>query len=154
MSDEYYSASADTKLYIGTATAIAGQTLPADGSDSFTEVPLLGTITPPAKEQSAGSFYVLNDNNPRAVGGRAQEKNVPGNLVLDRSEVIHLNMSADADVAGGRKRNWRIVYPDGAIDKFKGFITQFNKTELDASKEGEPHRVDFNIRVDGAVTEA
>jgi hypothetical protein len=154
MSEEYYSASADATLYIGTATALAGETLPADGADTFTEVPLLGTITPPPKEQTAGSFYVLNDNNPRAVGGRAQLKECPGNLVVDHSEAVHNAMSADADIAGARKRNWRLVYPDGHTLSFKGFVYKWVETAFDAGQDATAHRADFTIRVDGAVTES
>jgi hypothetical protein len=151
MPDQYYSASATAKLYIGTSTTTP---LPAPGADTFTEVPLVGTITPPPKEQSAASFYILNDNNPRSVGGRAQEKIVESNLVIDRSEAVHNLISADADVAGGRKRNWRIVYPDGHILNFKGFVTRWIESQLDASQDATPHRADFTIRVDGAVTES
>lgn len=151
MSNEYYGASSDAFLRIGTATSTP---LPAPGADTFTEVPLVGTITPPPKEQSASSFYVLNDNNPRSVGGRVQEKVVEGNLVIDRSEATHNSMAADVEVAGGQKRNWQIIYPDGTQLDFVGFVTRWVESPLDASQDATPHRADFTIRVDGAVTQS
>lgn len=152
MPEQYYSGSDDAKLYMGTSTSTP---LPLPGADTFSEVPLTGTITPPPNEISAGSFRILNDNASRSVGGRTQEQVVEGNLVVDHSEAVHTAMRAAAKVAGGQKRNWRIVYPDNHQLDFKGFVTRWVEASFDAEQDPPvPHRADFTIRVDGAVTES
>src|SRR5688572_16136359 len=105
----YYGTSVDAFLYMGSSTA---NPLPAPASDSFTVVPLLGRITPPPHEITKATFNVLNDNNKRAVGGKKADQIVEGDVVLDWTEAVHQAMYNDMQVAGGQKRNWRIVYPD------------------------------------------
>ncbi len=149
----YYSSNTGAKLYIGTSTSVP---LPAPGSDTFTEVPLLGSVTPPAYEQSTASFRVQNDANPRSVGGTIGEQSVPGNIVCEWSDSpVHTNMKNDAKVAGGRKRNWRIVYPDASTRQldFVGFISNWAEAAFDAGEDAVEHRADFTITVDGAITE-
>jgi len=151
MSDAYYSANVGAKLFMGASTATP---LPAPGSDSFTEVPLLGSVTPPANELSTGFFNILNDANRRSVGGKLNDRTVPFNVVADWTETVHQNMEADSIVAGGRKRNWYILYPDANArrDDFVGFISQWTKTAFDAGEDAVEHRIDGVITVDGAVT--
>lgn len=149
MSNSYYSASLGAKLFIGTSTATP---LPAVGSDSFTEVPLLGSVKPPVNQLSVGFFNILNDANRRSVGGKLGDRSVPGNVVADWTEVVHQNMEADS--LAQRKRNWYILYPDSGArrDDFVGFVSKWEKSEFNAGDESVEHRVDFEISVDGAVT--
>ena len=79
----YYGSNVGAVLYIGTSTATP---LPAPGSDTFTEVPLLGSVTPPANELSTAFFNVQNDADRRSVGGTLGDRTVPGNVVLDWTE--------------------------------------------------------------------
>lgn len=151
MSEAFYSASAGAKLYMGASTA---STLPAPGSDTFTEVPLLGTITPPPKEIGVGGFNILNDTNKRAVGGKKADQVCEGDLVIDWTEAVHVAMAADLDVAGGQKRNWRIVYPDSGNRQldFVGFLSKWTEEQFDASQDAKEHRAAFAIAVSGAIT--
>lgn len=147
----YYGANVDAKLYIGASTATP---LPAPGADSFTEVPLVGSITPPANILSTAFFNVLNDSDRRSVGGKLGDRTTPGNIVLDWTETAHTNMYADSIVAGGQKRNWRIVYPD-ANDRqldFVGFVSEWTEEAFDAGEDAKEHRANFVITIDGAVT--
>lgn len=146
----YYSASAAGTLLIGAATSAV---LPAPGADQFSEVGWLRTIQPPPTEQSAGSFRVLNNNHSHAVGGRQVEQEYTGTVVVDRADVGFV-MRADAKVAGGRRRNYRVVYPDGAIEDFVGFCRRYAPGPLNADEEGTPHEAEFAIRVDGEITES
>jgi hypothetical protein len=147
----YYGANVNAKLYIGASTATP---LPAPGSDTFTEVPLLGSVTPPANELSAAFFNVQNDGNRRSVGGTLGDRTAPGNIVIDWTETPHTNMYADSIVAGGRKRNWRIVYPDANARQldFVGFVSSWAEQAFDAGEDAVEHRADFTITVDGAIT--
>lgn len=147
----YYGANVNAKLYIGTSTAT---TLPAPGSDTFTEVPLLGSITPPPNELTTAFFNILNDANRRSVGGKLNDRTCDGNVVIDWTEAVHTSMYADSIVAGGRKRNWRIVYPDAnnrQLD-FVAFISNWAEEAFDAGEDAKEHRANFTLTVDGAVT--
>jgi hypothetical protein len=147
----YYGANVNAFLYIGASTAT---TLPAPGSDSFTEVPLLGSITPPANELTTAFFNVLNDANRRSVGGKLNDRICEGSLVIDWTLTPHTNMYADSIVAGGQKRNWRIVYPD-ANDRqldFVAFVSNWTEEAFDAGEDAKEHRATFTLTVDGAVT--
>jgi hypothetical protein len=151
MSNAYYSASAGAKLYIGTSVAAV---LPAFGSDTFTEVPLTGTISPPKHEISAGFFSVLNDIVKRSVGGKKADQSCDGNLVIDWTEAVHLSMYADMQVAGGQKRNWRIIYPDSGNRQldFKAFLSKWDEEQFDAGQDAKEHRASFTLTIDGAIT--
>jgi hypothetical protein len=149
MSDAYYGANTGALLYMGTSTATP---LPAPGSDTFTEVPLVGSITPPPNEQSTGFFNVLNDANRRSVGGKLNDRLVEGDLVIDWTESVHVAMHNDS--LAEQKRNWRIVYPDsgGRQLDFVGFVSKWAEEAFSASDEAKEHRASYTITVDGAIT--
>jgi len=146
-----YGANVSAKLYMGASTA---STLPAPGSDTFTEVPLLGSITPPANVISVGFFNVLNDADRRSIGGKLGDRTVPGNLVIDWTQTVHTNMYADSIVAGGRKRNWYIEYPDANNRRldFVAFVSEWTEEAFDAGEDAKEHRASFVLTVDGDVT--
>lgn len=149
----YYAASAEATLQIGTATGANSAALPAPGSDVFQEVGLLRSLQPPAVEQTAGSFRILNDNNPRSTGGRQVDQEYTGVVAIDRADA-GFAMRADAKVSGGRYRNYRVIYPDGAIEDFKGFCRRYAPTALNADEETAPHEAEFAVRVDGEIAES
>lgn len=154
----YYGANVNAKLYIGTSTA---STLPAPGSDTFTEIPLLGSITPPGNELTTAFFNILNDANRRSVGGKLNDRTCEGGVVLDWANAatvsgttVHQVMYNDSIVAGGQKRNYRIIYPDAnnrQLD-FVAFISTFTEEAFDAGEDAKEHRANFTLTVDGAVT--
>jgi hypothetical protein len=151
MSDQYYSAAAGARLLMGASTATP---LPAPGSDTFTEVPLLGTIGTPNHEIGSAFFNVLNDTNKRSVGGKKADQLLEGDVVVDWTEPVHTTMYADLQVAGGQKRNWRIVYPDSGARQldFKAFLSKWQEEPFDASQDAKEHRAAFTLTLDGAIT--
>lgn len=151
MSNAYYAANVNAFLYIGTSTAT---TLPAPGADSFTVVPLLGSIGPPGNELSTAFFSILNDASKRSVGGKLNDRSCEGSVVVDWTEAVHVSMYADSIVAGGRKRNWRIVYPDSNTRQldFVAFISNWTEEPFDAGDDAKEHRAAFTLSVDGTVT--
>jgi hypothetical protein len=151
MSNAYYAANVNAFLYIGTSTATP---LPAPGADSFTVVPLLGSVTPPANELTTAFFSILNDANKRSVGGKLSDRVCEGSVIVDWTEAVHNNMYADSIIAGGRKRNWRIVYPDSNTRQldFVAFISNWAEEQFDAGEDAKEHRASFTLTVDGAVT--
>lgn len=147
----FYGANVSAFLYIGASTATS---LPAAGADTFTEVPLVGSITPPSNTISVGFFNVLNDADRRSVGGKLGDRTVPGSLVVDWTQTPHTNMYADSLVAGAQKRNWRIVYPDAnnrQLD-FVAFVSEWTEEAFDAGEDAKEHRVNFVLTVDGDIT--
>jgi hypothetical protein len=147
----FYGANVDAFLYVGASTAAS---LPAPGADTFTEVALLGSITPPANSLSVGFFNVLNDADRRSVGGKLGDRTVPGNVVVDWTNSTHQNLYADSIVAGGQKRNYRIVYPDANARQldFVAFISEWTEEAFDAGEDAKEHRASFVLTVDGDIT--
>lgn len=147
----YYGANVNAKLYMGASTAT---TLPAPGADTFSQVTLLGSITPPPNVLTNAFFSVQDDGNRRSVGGRLSDQTSEGNLVIDWTTTPHQNMYADSKVAGGQKRNWRIVYPDSNTRQldFVAFISEWTEEPFDAGEDAKEHRANFVLTIDGAVT--
>lgn len=154
----FYGANVNAKLYIGASTAAS---LPAPGSDTFTEVPLLGSVTPPANELTVAQFSILNDANRRSVGGKLNDRTCEGSLVIDWAHAstvggvsVHVAMYNDSIVAGGQKRNFRIVYPDPNLRQldFVAFVSNWAEEAFDAGEDAKEHRSNFTLTVDGAVT--
>lgn len=150
----YHSNNVDCLLYIGTASATSSSGLPADASDTFTEVGMTGKIKLPTYERSVGRFNVLNDANKRSVGGKLSDQNISGDVVLGQNdgEATHDTMFADASSTTAVYRNWRVVTPVGETHKAQGFLSLWDRSEYDSSTDATEVRCNFNIAVDGAVT--
>lgn len=146
----YYTQNVDAKLFMGSSTA---DPLPAPGSDTFTEVPLVQIITPPIWEQSVGTFNVLNDANKRSVGGKLADQVVEGTIVRDSTEATHTAIFSDVKVVGGQKRNWYTEWPDGLREDFVGFMSRLAPASFDATGDAQPHVFEYRISVDGEVTQ-
>jgi hypothetical protein len=145
----YYGQNVDALLFMGAST---DDPLPSAASDTFTEVPLTQVITPPTWEKSVGFFNVTNDGNKRSIGGKLAEQVIEGNIVIDREQQVHLDMFADVNVSGNRKRNWRITYPDGWTLDFVGFMSRWQEEAFDATGDAKEHIASYRISVDGEVT--
>lgn len=147
----YYGANVLAFLKMGASIA---DPLPAPGSDTFTDVPLLGSVTPPPNELTTAFFNVQNDGARRSVGGKLGDQVSEGNVVIDWTQTVHQNMYADSKVAGGRKRNWQIIYPDanGRQLDFVGFISAWSEEPFDAGEDAKEHRANFTLTIDGVIT--
>lgn len=146
-----YAKSTGAKLYIGASTA---SSLPAPGSDTFTELSANVNFTPPNNEIATKPYRVLNDTALHSVGGSKADQKVPFTIVLDWANTQHQNLEADINVIGGQKRNYRIVYPDAGTRQydFVAMLTKFNPDQFDAEAQGEPHKAQCELTVDGNIT--
>jgi len=151
MTEAFYGSNTGAFLYMGASTA---STLPAPGSDTFTQVPLVGTITPPPNVLSSGFFNVLNDAVRRVIGGKLGDRVVDGDLVIDWTATEHSNMYADSIIAGGRKRNWYIIYPDSGNRRldFVAFVSKWTEESFNSSNDAKEHRASYTLAVNGAIT--
>jgi hypothetical protein len=143
----YFSKSSNCLLYMGTSVAT---TLPAVGADTMRVVPLLGAITPAPNTLSVAFFNILNDVLRRSIGGKLQDKSWEGNFVVDDAQQVHNDFINDSKVAGGQKRNWKILYPNGRIVTFVGFVSNYAEDQLEASDTPDVFRASFTITQDGA----
>lgn len=144
----FYGANVGAKLFMGTATS---DPLPAFLSDTYTEVPLTGTITPPPKTLSTAFFNITNDAERRSLGGSKGDKVLEGTLVIDWDEAVHVQMHDDADTAGGVKRNWYWLYPTGRKEYSQGFLSNWAESPFEAGENAVEHRSDFSITLNGAT---
>lgn len=150
MSDSYYGANVNAFLYMGAAT---GTSLPAPGADTFSEVKLTGSITPPQSELSTAKFNVTNDGNRRSLAGKKLDKVVEFDVVIDWTEPTHNSLFADANTAGGVRRNYYILYPDQNQRRldFVGICSKWVEDPFSASDDAKEHHAQGTIDIDGAV---
>lgn len=147
----FYGNNTNARLFYGSSTT---DPLPAPGSDTFTEVPLLGKFKPPPNKLNVSFFSILNDAVRRAVGGRLGDRTVPFSVKIDWLLTPVNTIYADSIVPGGRKRNWRITYPDAnnrQLD-FQAFVSNWEEGEFDAESDGEVHGADSEISLASDIT--
>src|SRR5688572_3323847 len=115
---------------MGQSTA---EVLPAPSADTFDEIPLTGSITPPPNVLSSAYFNVTNDAERRSLGGKLGDQTVEGNLVIDWDSPLHVEMFENSKTVGGVKRNWYIEYAGGRRLDFRGFISSWAEEALEAA---------------------
>ena len=138
----HYGSNVDGKLYKGNSTAVP---LIAVGTDVLVELPLLESVTPPANELQSSSFNVLNQAAPLNLGGKLAVQTVDAVLALDWTSTLITDMYTDSVTAGGRRRNWKLLYPTGRFMTFQGFVTKWAEEALDAGEDIVEHRVAITI---------
>jgi hypothetical protein len=136
------------KLQRGTAT---GASLPAPGSDTFTDVPLINNLKPPAAKRKLTDFYTLESASPKRYGGALDPQEVTFDMVVDVSDAVQRTIITDGENASQVRRNWRIIYPNTAAEQldFVGFVSGYEEEALEA--EGIV-QAKITITIDGAVT--
>lgn len=147
----FYGNNTNALLYYGASTA---DPLPAPGADTFTVVPLLGKFTPPPNTLNKSFFSILNDAVRRSIVGRLGDRTVPFTVKLDWTLTPINTIYADSSVGGGRKRNWRIVYPDAnnrQLD-FAAYVTDWKEGVFDAESNGEVHFADSELTLATDIT--
>jgi hypothetical protein len=144
-----YYESNTARLFMGQSTAA---NLPEPDADQFDEVPLTGSVTPPANVLSAAGFSVTNDRNRRSLGGKLGDQLIEGNVVIDWDTPEHNAMYEDSKTVGGVKRNWYLEYASGRRLDFRGFMSNWTEESLEASDDAKEHRSNFTITIDGGVT--
>jgi hypothetical protein len=140
----HYGSNTGAKLQMGASTA---STLPAHGSDTFTDMPLLESVQPPSNEIQIATFNVHNQVAPLTLGGKLSNQTVEAVIAVDWAVTQVSDAYADSVFAGGRRRNWKIQYPSGRVIHFQGFITKWTEDAMEASEEVVEHRASISIAI-------
>jgi hypothetical protein len=137
-----------SNLAYGAAT---GASLPAFGSDTYTVIPDLEEITPPAGSRQVEEYYVLDQKASKKLVGSLTFDAAQGTAVRAFDSAAQQQMMDDANAAVAVRRNWRIGLPNTGTELhyFAGYMSKFAYAGL--NNQG---RVQYNweITVDGAVT--
>lgn len=144
------SSSAEAQLFIGASTA---DPLPAPGSDSFTKVPQLKTLTVPTPSKAAQKENTLDGVTVASVS-TPQWANCTGSLLTNYTQTPHNTMLGDV-AAGARKRNWYTLEPDAGNRRtdFQGELIRMAPGQYAAAIEGAPALAhEFEIAVSGTPT--
>lgn len=145
-----YLAGQGLKLQRGSAS---GASLPAPGSDTFTDLPLIATVKPPGNVRTVNSFKTLDSPDPRKVGGGFEDRVVSLRLVWDPADAQHAIALNDSETANAitARRNWRLIFPDPGLyqEDFVGFIQKWEWEDVENEKE---IAASVEIAVDGTVT--
>lgn len=135
------------KLEVGAAS---GNSLPAIGSDTFTQILDIEDLEPPSSTREIQEWYVLDS---------AASKKIPGSLSYDPcvvtltraySDAGHNRLEDDANAATPVRRNFRITAVDTGTEvrTWQGYCTKF---KISAVTNQDRVKAEVEITVDGSV---
>lgn len=136
------------RLYRGNAT---GTSLPAFASDTYTEVPDVEELKPPAASREVDEYYVLGQTAAKKLVGPVTWANLSAVLARDFESGAQDSLEDDSKAAGGTRRNYRIVGGNTGAET-REFVGYVNKFETDPYTNRGRVKVNVEIVVDGDVT--
>ncbi len=147
-----YHAGQGTVIRRGTAT---GASLPAPGSDTFTQILLVRPIKLPSDIQTTKSFKVLEQAAPLSVGGALEENELSFRIVWDPANAMHVALRADAKNSNStaKRRNWQVIMSDSGLYTFDyiGFVSKWEWEDIENENE---IAATITVTLDGAYSEA
>lgn len=138
----------NTKLLRGAAT---GTSLPAFGSDAYSLVLDIETLTEPSPQRQTDEYYVLDQKAAKKLVGSITYNPCTGTLTRAFGDAIQDSMEDDANADVAVRRNWQIVKPDsgGEIKYFVGICSKFESAGI--TNQGRI-QYNFELTVDGSIT--
>jgi len=147
-----YHAGQGTIIRRGTA---AGASLPAPGSDTFSQILKVRPIKLPSDVQTTKSFKVLESAAPLSVGGALEENELSFRIVWDPADAVHVALRADAKNSSStaKRRNWQVVMSDSGAYTFDyvGFVSKWEWEDIENENEVAAN---ITVTLDGAYSEA
>lgn len=136
------------KLERGAAT---GASLPAAGSDTFSQVLDIEELTPPSATRDIEERYVLDQIASKKFLGAISWNAATGKLLLADGDAVHDSLLADSYATPpNSRRNWRISSLGSTlVFNFVGFVS---KLEFDSITNQGVVAYILEITVDGNVT--
>jgi hypothetical protein len=135
------------KLQRGTAT---GASLPAPGADTFSDVLDIEELTPPQATREVDEWFVLDLVASKKRPGPVSFSPCTAKCTRAYGDLIHNSLEDDAIVAGGQRRNWRIIASDSGQEQ-RDFVGYVNKFAINALTNKGRSVFDLEILVDGSV---
>lgn len=138
----------NTRLARGAAT---GTSLPAYGSEVFSDVLDVENLTPPSASRQVEEWKVLDTKAAKRLVGSITYSACTGTATRAFGDSIQDSLEDDANAASAVRRNWRITFPDtnGQITYFTGYVSKF---EFQGITNDGRIQVALEIVVDGATT--
>lgn len=136
------------KLQRGTAT---GSSLPAPASDTFTDVVDIEELKAPSASREIDEYFVLDRVASKKLVGPVSWSPATAKCARDYQNAVHDSLEDDSFVAGGQRRNWRVIANDPSQER-RDFVGYVNKFELGSVTNRGRVQYDVEIVVDGDVT--
>lgn len=136
------------RLERGTAT---GSSLPAVGSDTFTQVLDIEELTPPSATREVEERFVLDQVSSKKFLGAVSWNPVKAKLLWAELDAVHYSLEADSAAASPNgRRNYRLrSLTDSRVYTFVGFVSKY---EFEAITNQGVISYNLEIAVDGQVT--
>lgn len=136
------------KLERGAAT---GASLPAPGSDTFSQVLDVEGLVPPSPTREIEERYVLDQASSKKFLGSTSWNAATGKLLFADGDSVHDSLIADSYATWpASRRNWRISSLSSTIVfNFVGFVSKLQFDEV--TNQGVVTYA-LDISVDGSVT--
>jgi hypothetical protein len=138
----------DTKFQRGTAT---GDSLPAPGSDTFTDIPHILEVTWPDFERETSSYETLDTPDDIVLSGGAKKGTVTAKLLFNWGNATQESLWSDARQGAAVRRNWRGIVPGlgGKTFDFYGSVTSW---KWEATTKKNHYQATVVFTPEGSIT--
>lgn len=136
------------RLEVGAAS---GTSLPAEGSETWSQVLDIEELTPPSPTRETQEWFVLDQAASKKIPGSISYTACTGTLTRAYGDTIQNRLEDDANSSTPVRRNFRIIASDTGLERrnWAGYCAKFEFAAV--NNQG---RVTFTIEivVDGSVT--
>ncbi len=131
--------------------AATGSSLPAFGSDSYTALPDIEGLKPPAPNREVVSWKVLDQKAAKKIIGSIEFSSATATLTRAFDSSAQLQMRNDAYAGVPVRRNFRLTHPNtGAeIHYFAGYSSKWETSDI---TNDDRITISWEITVDGDIT--
>ena len=136
------------RLEVGAAS---GTSLPAEGSETWSQVLDIEELTPPSASRDTQEWYVLDQAASKKIPGSITYSPCTATLTRAYADTIHNRLEDDANSGTSVRRNYRIIASDTGLERrvWAGYCSKF---EIQAVTNQDRAKVAIEIIVDGSVT--
>jgi len=136
------------RLEVGAAS---GTSLPAEGSETWSQVLDIEDLTPPSPSRDVQEWYVLDLAASKKIPGSITYSPCTGTLTRAYGDTIQNRLEDDANSGSPVKRNFRIIASDTGLERrfWQGYCSKF---EVQSVTNQDRAKIAYEIIVDGTVT--
>ena len=133
------------KLEVGAAS---GTSLPAIGSDTFTQILDIEDLEPPSSTRETQAWFVLDQAAAKTIPGSLTFEPCTATLTRAYSDTGQNRLQDDAESASPVRRNYRITASDTGLEvqSWQGYCTGF---KISSVTNQDRAKVELTIEVDG-----
>ena len=136
------------RLEVGAAS---GTSLPAEGSETWSQVLDIEDLTPPSPDRDVQEWYVLDQAASKKIPGSITYSACTATLTRAYGDTTQNRLEDDANNSSSVRRNYRIIASDTGLERrfWQGYCKKF---EVQGVTNQDRAKISIEIIVDGTVT--